>query len=421
MDKRIFSTRNVDIIKDMVSVLSPKMNAYISENTNSNFILWYKDIKHADLMSCGKFRPQTSKKVKGRTVKIKRPVIKYSKNSLNYFTVEQMTKSKTKISTNHQSNIYITPLLEKLGIKDNAVNLDLSDYANFFVVNETLKYFTYEYTELVIKKLGKDSEKCFNQYTIDEDNWVTQLSISKGPHGIGTQNDKLFQEIRKNVFVQDRIYFLLEENGAKNNIFILLEKFPLFYSISGQSNDSWCRYLISSREKYENLLRAQNPIEDFDGRGPQARWKDNLAFEMMHYINQEDTIKCPLTNIRANYNSIKTLFRASHIVPYSESKPLQKYDLYNGLLLCANADALFDKHLISINPKTRKIETSYYLKNKSELLDELKLERSSISSVILNDHRLKYIERHYKKFQELEEKRKLPGHNIDDERVDVEE
>ncbi|WP_278045976.1 HNH endonuclease [Clostridium beijerinckii] len=49
--------------------------------------------------------------------------------------------------------------------------------------------------------------------------------------------------------------------------------------------------------------------------------------------------------------SMKELLIASHIKEYSkcEKNAAEHLDLKNGLLLCANHDKLFDKHLISFN------------------------------------------------------------------------
>ena len=40
---------------------------------------------------------------------------------------------------------------------------------------------------------------------------------------------------------------------------------------------------------------------------------------------------------------------ASHIKPWSDSKPSEKLDVNNGFLFCPNHDALFDKGLISFD------------------------------------------------------------------------
>jgi hypothetical protein len=41
--------------------------------------------------------------------------------------------------------------------------------------------------------------------------------------------------------------------------------------------------------------------------------------------------------------------RASHVLPWSNATDVERLDPDNGLLLSANLDALFDKHLISFN------------------------------------------------------------------------
>ncbi len=53
---------------------------------------------------------------------------------------------------------------------------------------------------------------------------------------------------------------------------------------------------------------------------------------------------CSVTGCREH-----SLLIASHIKPYSECRPYERYDLYNGLLLTPNLDRLFDRHLISFD------------------------------------------------------------------------
>ena len=54
--------------------------------------------------------------------------------------------------------------------------------------------------------------------------------------------------------------------------------------------------------------------------------------------------KCIVTGI-----DVENVLRASHIKAYSECDRDEKYDINNGLLLSANIDALFDRHLISFD------------------------------------------------------------------------
>jgi predicted restriction endonuclease len=46
----------------------------------------------------------------------------------------------------------------------------------------------------------------------------------------------------------------------------------------------------------------------------------------------------------------KSVCEVAHILPFSKSNNFQKYDEYNGILLCRDLHILFDNKLISINP-----------------------------------------------------------------------
>ncbi|AQS05894.1 HNH endonuclease [Clostridium beijerinckii] len=83
-------------------------------------------------------------------------------------------------------------------------------------------------------------------------------------------------------------------------------------------------------QKYKDRLVKQ--------RIGQGKWRD--------YLIKNNGCKCALCDI-----SMKELLIASHIKEYSkcEKNAAEHLDLKNGLLLCANHDKLFDKHLISFN------------------------------------------------------------------------
>lgn len=85
--------------------------------------------------------------------------------------------------------------------------------------------------------------------------------------------------------------------------------------------------------------------------------------------------------------------------------PNEAYDINNGLLLCANADALFDKHLITID-ENKNIIFSFLLEHNAKLRSELKL-NNEIFTTILNDDRMKYIKIHREVFKQKELLRKL--------------
>ena len=126
---------------------------------------------------------------------------------------------------------------------------------------------------------------------------------------------------------------------------------------------------------------------------------------MMNYSTTEGEVFCPFTYLTCNFNELGTLFRASHIKAYNECKDANEaFDINNGLLLCANADALFDKHLITIG-EDKELIVSYLLKNNQKLLNNLLLNQP-IFRTILNEERMKYLTIHRKEFFEEEERRK---------------
>ena len=57
---------------------------------------------------------------------------------------------------------------------------------------------------------------------------------------------------------------------------------------------------------------------------------------------------CPLCGIR-----LEPLLRASHAKPWKDSSDAERLDPYNGVLLCCNHDALYDKGLISFDGQGR--------------------------------------------------------------------
>jgi hypothetical protein len=96
--------------------------------------------------------------------------------------------------------------------------------------------------------------------------------------------------------------------------------------------------------------------------------------------------------------STTAVLRASHIKEWSNSSREERIDANNGLLLCANHDALFDRHLISFDPNTGDICISASIDAEQRaalgLSDETKL--------IMSGRMKSYMQLHFKKFTEKE-------------------
>lgn len=96
--------------------------------------------------------------------------------------------------------------------------------------------------------------------------------------------------------------------------------------------------------------------------------------------------------------STTSVLRASHIKEWSESSREERIDANNGLLLCANHDALFDRHLISFEPDTGNICISTSIDS-----DQRKaLNLSESARLSMTDRMKSYMQIHYKKFIEKE-------------------
>lgn len=103
--------------------------------------------------------------------------------------------------------------------------------------------------------------------------------------------------------------------------------------------------------------------------------------------------QCQLCNVTTT-----AALRASHIKEWADSSREERMDAENGLLLCANHDALFDRHLISFEPNTGKICIS-------ESLDENQRDSLFLNSTVsipISVRMKLYMEVHYKKFKENE-------------------
>jgi len=396
-------------IYEMLTDKSIFISNYI-EDSDSQFILYYKYLTHSDLPTFGKAT---------------KPNMLY-KNILYYLTTEEMhdieERNKKPFETAHQSNIGLPKRFWKdLGMGDPRETVKgasisektLNNYANVFLVNDTLKYFTKDYSLKVFNKLGKEeefynkwqSEEC--DFYVNHESPLTEIKLTQAVHGIGVSTDEEFHKLRHHMFKNDILFLLIEKSSYKeNNLFILPYKNPKFYTIIGESNYAWEQYMLEEHRRLEQLVIQEEIVTETDEqyRKHQEKWRNLLAEEMMNYTINDDEVFCPLTGISANFENVGTIFRASHIKPYKDCLEEEKYDINNGLFLIANADALFDKHLITID-ENKEIVFSFLLANDRKLISQLLLNQP-IFKDILNEQRMKYLAIHKKTFDDLEIKRK---------------
>ncbi len=102
--------------------------------------------------------------------------------------------------------------------------------------------------------------------------------------------------------------------------------------------------------------------------------------------------KCALCGL-----GYKELLIASHIKGWAAANDNERMDKENGLLLCAQHDALFDKHLISFDDNG-KILISKSIKEKDRVLLNINLEQKIKMSKQMKD----YMSFHREKFEEFQ-------------------
>ncbi|WP_104712477.1 HNH endonuclease signature motif containing protein [Helicobacter cetorum] len=400
----------IDDFKEIQEIIMDKSQSlwdYMHKHKDSEYILYYKMLSHSDLPNFAKMKNKDS----------------LDKNLLYYLSTDEMQnieqRENKKFEVAKQSNISLSKRFWKDlnmsdprdSVKDDSISKDINDYAKVYLVNDTIQYFTSQYTLKIFKKLDKKfAPKKFNADTMDcklDLNGVfTPLMLHQAVHGIGITEDIEFTKLRHNLFKNDLLYFLIEKTASHKKLFIFPFKNPLFFTILGEGNLKWQTYQ-QQKIIQENHLVIKNSTsfqEEKIQRQYQNKWRELLALEMMNYTTIERSIFCPLTYIEVDFDDVGTLFRASHIKGYSECEDYEKYDINNGLLLVANADALFDKYLITID-ENKQIKFSFLLKNNHKLKAQLNL-NNGIFKEILNDSRMSYLKHHRMIFEQKEKERK---------------
>jgi hypothetical protein len=399
-------SNNKQIILDTIETISTYMFNYLSSNNSNEYLMIYKNISHSDLTNSGKRNGSNED---------------LEKNILYYLSNEEMNNMQNSdgrvFESAKQSNIYLpedfydflgVPLLQRrIGYQElQHQHIKINEYARVYLVNDTLKYFQGEYTRKIIEKLNKKQKwKEEELYYELSKNDLTEIELHYAILGIGTKEDSIFHKLRKSIFKNDILCILVEKNSSQKSVYIMLKKNPLFYSIINDYNYKWSDHLLKKLKEDESKLKLYLDANEEYESMPQSTWKKALAEEMMNYTTNENEVFCPLTYISSNYENSSTLYRASHIKPKRVCTLEEMIDVNNGLLLSANADALFDKYLISIGENCE-ILFSFLIFTDQKLLASIKLLDNKLFKPLLNENRKKYIEHHRHVFFEKEKERK---------------
>lgn len=404
-----FILESLDKITNFIGQISSEMLEYIENNKNSKFVLFYKTLTHSDLATFGKATNVNS----------------HDKNLLYYITTEDMLNFEYNtgrpFQTAHQSCIGLkSSLYDIVGLPQprNSKPYLINDYMNVFIVNSNMKYFTSTYTQKIFSILNKTIPAKSRSWNFDKldvelnDGQFTPINLHVAVHGLGMGVDSDFHKIRHHLFKGDTLLLLFELNEQRKNMFLIFEKNPIFFSLIKETNNAYVRYQNGLRKRLINVATTREnayDIEEMENevtRQQQSAWRNMLANEMMAYTQVSRQIFCPLTYITADYDKLGSLFVASHIKAFSDPNTTneQKYDINNGIIVCANADALFDKHLITIN-KDKQIVFSFLMDDDLRLKTQLLL-MQPIFQPILNEDRMRYLAYHESVFNMKEAERR---------------
>lgn len=158
------------------------------------------------------------------------------------------------------------------------------------------------------------------------------------------------------------------------------------------------QYDIVAREMNYDYVAAKtlqdtlngNPLAGIDIEKIVKARVSQGAFRRLLLLERHQCNLCDITTT--------SVLRASHIKEWSECSRQERIDANNGLLLCANHDALFDRHQISFDPNTGDICISASIDNEQRKALNL-LESAKLS---MSDRMKSYMQIHHKKFIEKE-------------------
>lgn len=157
------------------------------------------------------------------------------------------------------------------------------------------------------------------------------------------------------------------------------------------------REVISRDVEYDDVVTTalQNTLNNNPGAGTDIEKivKTRVSqgsFRRLLLLERHQCNLCAITTT--------SVLRASHIKEWSESSREERIDANNGLLLCANHDALFDRHQISFEPNSGDICISASI----DAEQRTALNLSDSFNLTMSDRMKSYMQVHYNKFIDKE-------------------
>jgi hypothetical protein len=224
-----------------------------------------------------------------------------------------------------------------------------------------------------------------------------------------------FTQLQKYAFQDDALVMLRYDYLRYFALLIPIEFCKNLYSITNTHGNQNVNYVALNRTynsaiahqiQYEAISRAvsyddtavtilQTTLNNNPGAGTDIEKivKTRVSqgsFRRLLLLGRHQCNLCDITTT--------SVLRASHIKEWSESSREERIDANNGLLLCANHDALFDRHQISFNPESGDICISDSINSEQRTA----LNLSDSFNLSMSDRMKSYMQIHYKKFTDKE-------------------
>ncbi|SDN62531.1 HNH endonuclease [Bacillus sp. OK048] len=195
--------------------------------------------------------------------------------------------------------------------------------------------------------------------------------------------------------LQDNKYAPFNKSGRGNTgyLFRVSEELAnfLFEIIERTNGVSRERFQIENNLKEEIIKQIENDLDSaiiLDKTEKETIIKSRIghsAFKKALLVIEKKCRICGVTDER--------FLVASHIKPWSESNNLERLDVNNGLLLCPNHDALFDKRYISFD-ETGQVMIKKSLDDTTKIL----LNINETMRIGMNERQQNYMKWHREKF-----------------------
>lgn len=228
-------------------------------------------------------------------------------------------------------------------------------------------------------------------------------------------SEESFTQLQRYAFQDDALVMLRYDYLRYLAILIPNELCGNLYSITNTRGIQNVNYAVlnpsynptlAHQLQYETVIRdvdyddnivttLQNTLNNNPGAGTDIKKivKTRVSQGSFRRLLLLERHQCNLCDI-----STTSVLRASHIKEWSESSREERIDANNGLLLCANHDALFDRHQISFNPDSGNICISESI----DAEQKAALNLSDTFNLTMSDRMKAYMQVHYKKFTDKE-------------------